>query len=1639
MNLINKKVRRIGASLVAILIFFYVASIDSILASVDEGVRSDLLYEELNFSDDSESGMQGHREDHLIGSEPDEEEGSFVGQTNPIEEDAPSQEEVSESEAVEETRFVPFSSETVTNLTQLNAAVGRANAGETTEIVIAYPGLTITGAAFPIITATDLTIRGETEDTVVTVTRAQGFQVNGNASSRANVRFEDLILDGASGGSRTAIWLQGGFVTTRNVEIRNFTNSGIRGDGGAVAGSQLNLESGTFIHTNHVTGAGGGISVNNSRIYMEEGVTIYNNTASTNGGGIAVGGENAAFPGVLTMTGGRIEGNRANTSGGGIHLPAGRRLYVSGGLVYDNEALGGTGGGINAIGAIASLTDEATVEFNRSSGSGGGIHSTASLTVSDDVEIINNQAGTSGGGIHGTNVVTISDDVLIDDNHAGIPCIDTGEVTCALNRPGSGGGLSITGSLSLSDDVRISNNHAHGANGDPDASGGGGFGGGIFSPAVTTIGNNVTIYGNHANTQGGGIHANAAGGVMVGQPLLHLSDNVRLEANTSVGSGGGAHTNRPLTLGDEIQVLNNEAGVNGGGLSVTNDLTIEDQVYIYGNMATSNGGGLHSTGTTTITDDVIVENNRAQTNGGGVSVTTAGRLYLAGNAQIIDNHALGTTAEGTGGGIISAGNFTMSEQARIADNTSSIFGGGIRVTGSFTMMDDAVVENNTAGTSGGGVSSTGVTVLRDRALIYDNHAGTVGGGITVNNNNLTMRDEASVTSNEAESSGGGVAVTGDPVSDAGLFVMEHQTIIYDNHTGGSGGGVIAMGDFVMRGTARVESNSGVTGGGIAIMASGSFTMNDHALITNNHANGQDPEGVGGGISTFGMATINDQALIYNNRANLQGGGIHVGGTGTLVIQSEPDFASLYRNRAGTSGGGMVTFGRAELRSGIVAGNTAVSNGGGVNVATSMGRFYMPGGIIVGNRACGTSENNGFGGGISITGQFFMGDSMPNSTTIAVRLPQGLDSPEVEADPLVCEPLDTIDVSDIDGDSDEPLIIRNVAGNAGGGVSPLQNPDASVGGRAFMNRGRITENVGKGTGGGGVNLQGIHTFFTMSGEALIDRNEALSGHGGGIRSVNGTIVIEENATVEYNLSNGHGGGIHAGGSYPNGSLVEMRGGFIQHNEAIRNGGGVNLDGQSRLIMEGTDADHMASIVNNQAGARGGGVSLDGFIANVMNPIQSTASATMNAYSRVSDNVAGMYGGGFYVIGQNIITLNEGAEILRNTATTGGGIRLAIRGRLYMNEGLIQHNTASGGGGGGISLPGSTGNVAYMVMSGGEISENTAVFGGGIGFTAVTNWNMLNTALNRVTIHNTGTTVARNTAVDLVNGIELWGAYPSNPRNTQIRPTNYTLFNEFAVASGWGYNGEGINRFALTNFDIQSQELTRRVTFAAMGPGVVDPNNIVLTVGLGDTIGEENSIPTPIPDSVSSQVCEFTHWISDSSHHWSSDGEYPSGNPNTPFTTEQIRNDLAILEDTVFTAVFSCYPDYVTVDFEAPGGTLRDPNNNNLLDPNDVRLSVVSGNTIAATDLVPRAVHDSSYYEFMYWTSSDPAHPAEISPEEIRDLEITQDTVFTAHFRRMTMPITGIGHPTYFLPLALFALVLIATLFYYRRWKSHVSSR
>jgi len=1218
MNLINKKMRCIATSFVAIILFFSIASIDSILASVNEGVRPNLnLYEGFNFSDDSESGMQGHREDHLIGSEPDEEEGSFVGQTNPIEEDNLSQEEGSESEAIEETRPVPFSSETVMNLTQLNAAIGRANAGETTEIVIAYPGLTITGAAFPIITAADLTIRGETEDTVVTVTRAQGFQVNGNASSRANVRVEDLILDGASGGSRTAIWLQGGFVTTRNVEIRNFTNSGIRGDGGAVAGSQLNLESRTFIHSNHVTGAGGGVAVNNSRIYMEEGVIIYNNTATTNGGGIAVGGENAAFPGILTMTGGRIEGNRANASGGGIHLPAGRRLYVSGGLIYDNEALGGTGGGINAIGAITSLTDEATVEFNRSFSNGGGIHSTAILTISDDVEIINNQAGI-------------------------------------------------------------------------------------------------------------------------------------------------------------------------------------------------NGGGLHSTGTTTITDDVIIENNRAQTNGGGIS-------------------------------------------------------------------------------------STGVTVLHDRALIY------------------------------------------------------------------------------------------------------------------------------------------------NNRANLQGGGIHVGGTGILVIQSEPDFASLYRNRAGTSGGGMVTFGRAELRSGIIAGNTAVSNGGGVNVATSMGRFYMPGGMIVGNHACGTSENNGFGGGISITGQFFMGDRMPSHTTIAGGLPERLDSPEIDVDPLVCELLDDIDVSDIDGDSDEPLIIRNVAGNAGGGISPLQNPDASVGGRAFMNRGRITENVGKGTGGGGVNLQGIHTFFTMSGEALIDRNEALSGHGGGIRSVNGTIVIEENATVEYNMSNGHGGGIHAGGSYPNGSLVEMRGGFIQHNEAIRNGGGVNLDGQSRLIMEGTDADQMASIVNNQAGARGGGVSLDGFIANVMNPIQSTASATMNAYSRVSDNVAGMYGGGFYVIGQNIITLNEGAEILRNTATTGGGIRLAIRGQLYMNEGLIQHNTASGGGGGGISLPGSTGNVAYMVMSGGEISENTAVFGGGIGFTAVTNWNMLNTALNRVTIHNTGTTVARNTAVDLVNGIELWGAYPSNPRNTQIRPTNYTLFNEFAVASGWGYNGEGINRFALTNFDIQSQELTRRVTFAAMGPGVVDPNNIVLTVGLGDTIGEENSIPTPIPDSVSSQVCEFTHWISDSSHHWSSDGEYPGGNPNTPFTTEQIRNDLAILEDTVFTAVFSCYPDYVTVDFEAPGGTLRDPNNNNLLDPNDVRLSVVSGNTIAATDLVPRAVHDSSYYEFMYWTSSDPAHPAEISPEEIRDLEITQDTVFTAHFRRMTMPITGIGHPTYFLPLALFALVLIATLFYYRRWKSHVSSR
>ncbi|MCR5651981.1 MAG: hypothetical protein K6F86_12455, partial [Lachnospiraceae bacterium] len=100
--------------------------------------------------------------------------------------------------------------------------------------------------------------------------------------------------------------------------------------------------------------------------------------------------------------------------------------------------------------------------------------------------------------------------------------------------------------------------------------------------------------------------------------------------------------------------------------------------------------------------------------------------------------------------------------------------------------------------------------------------------------------------------------------------------------------------------------------------------------------------------------------------------------------------------------------------------------------------------------------------------------------------------------------------------------------------------------------------------------------------------------------------------------------------------------------------------------------------------------------------------------IERNTAGYWGGGVYM--KNSGFTMEGGSIIRgNHAEYGGGMYL-VRSGFTMEKGRIAYNTASGsdadsdGKGGGVAVNGKTGGARFT-MNGGEISENTARYGGG----------------------------------------------------------------------------------------------------------------------------------------------------------------------------------------------------------------------------------------------------------------------------------------------------------------------------------------
>jgi hypothetical protein len=148
-------------------------------------------------------------------------------------------------------------------------------------------------------------------------------------------------------------------------------------------------------------------------------------------------------------------------------------------------------------------------------------------------------------------------------------------------------------------------------------------------------------------------------------------------------------------------------------------------------------------------------------------------------------------------------------------------------------------------------------------------------------------------------------------------------------------------------------------------------------------------------------------------------------------------------------------------------------------------------------------------------------------------------------------------------------------------------------------------------------------------------------------------------------------------------------------------GVSLTIEGKVALEGQDSgDHLVKINRDGSFTLEAGAAVRG---NTGGGVQVYGTYTMNG-GEISGNTAS-WGGGVRVASNGTFSMNGGKISDNTAASTGGGVHMASNGTFTMSGGTISGNTAASFGGG-VEMGGT------FSMSGGTISGNSAPFGGGV---------------------------------------------------------------------------------------------------------------------------------------------------------------------------------------------------------------------------------------------------------------------------------------------------------------------------------------
>ena len=456
----------------------------------------------------------------------------------------------------------------------------------------------------------------------------------------------------------------------------------------------------------------GGVVILPAGSYLESDISIGQDKKLVGDGAVTIsGGESGpvfvADDGAFTLENLTITDGQA-ADGGALFVVGGGQAGIVNSVVFSGNHATGSGGAVY-VGEATTLEVNDSSFVSNSAAEGGAIANNGGTVSIAESDFTDNGA-TRGGAISNDGAITIEapDSSCVTPTEAASFLALT---TFSNGTAASEGGAIYNGSGVV--DIhrsRFTNNSAE-------------DGGAVFEESgagLITVG--CSVFDLNVATTGGAISGQDDGDVLIDTSLF--------SANAASASGGAiadALDGLRLVVSNS-RFADNTATDDGGAVLSTSDFTDEANHYT-GNEAAA-GGAVFSDSTSSVgftSNESVFENNSATSSGGAIHVesTVVGLMAatLTGNTAAV------------GGGVSSLGNLTI-EASTIAANVATgaagvVAGGGLYSDGTTTVLNTTISGNSAANGSGGGVGTAGGNIHLNQATVVDNHAdGGSGGGFS---------------------------------------------------------------------------------------------------------------------------------------------------------------------------------------------------------------------------------------------------------------------------------------------------------------------------------------------------------------------------------------------------------------------------------------------------------------------------------------------------------------------------------------------------------------------------------------------------------------------------------------------------------------------------------------------------------------------------------------------------------------------------------------------------------------------------------------------------------------------------------------------------------------------------------------------